>query len=284
MLKAIKSNVAATQSVLKSWADNLMMDRKPAKTYTIDEFNQLHQTLTANRRKAIEKGGEELHLHLKKSNEELVVNRGKAEWLAYVDYVNQIIVDGLVTACVRSAKYLQNQIDKEEILAQELAPLLEIAMRLTNQTVQFEPPMGRAANGRGIRDIVGDWLGSMVNISTLVMRVDTPDEDGDYLLDLFEDPAVRAMTAQINRHLEINELECQEFRQEFMAYSYLWTCDVNDVRPASALPPMHAQCSLFQMRRGPNQCARCRCSTSLSRARILPNTTNGLPNRDGKKA
>lgn len=52
------------QSVLKSWADNLMMDRKTAKTYAIDEFNQIHQTLTANRRKAIEKGGEELHLHL----------------------------------------------------------------------------------------------------------------------------------------------------------------------------------------------------------------------------
>eukprot|EP00961_Rhodomonas_salina_P036141 485724-Rhodomonas_salina.1 len=69
--------------------------------------------------------------------------------------------------------------------------------------------MGRAANGRGLRNIVGDWLGSMVNISTLVLRVDTAEEDGDYLLDLFEDPAVRTVTAQLNRHLEINERESE---------------------------------------------------------------------------
>ncbi len=144
------------------------------------------------------------------------------------------MVEGLVGACVRSAKYLANQMDKEEIATQELAPLLEITMRLSNQTVQFEPPMGRAANGRGIRNIVGDWLGTMVNISTLVLRVDTPDEDGDYLLDLFEDPTVRAVTAQINRHLEINERECEEFRAEFMQYSYLWCSDINEV-PSTAV-------------------------------------------------
>lgn len=71
------------------------------------------------------------------------MNRGKVEWLAYVDYVNQIIVEGLVSACVRSAKYLQNQIDKEEIQTQELAPLLEISMRLQNQTVQVRAHLKR---------------------------------------------------------------------------------------------------------------------------------------------
>ncbi len=228
MLTSIKQNVSDTQAILKIWADSLLMDRKPNRTYTIDDFNQIHNSLTANRKKAIEKGGEEMHVHLKRSLEVLGVARSKQEWLNYVDYVNQIIIDGLTAAFLKSASYLRDQIDKEEIAAQETAPLLEISLKLHSQNILFDPPMG-SASPKGLRNVVKDWLVTMVNISTLVQRLDTEEEDGDFLLDVCEESVVRQVTAQINKHLDASEKDCEEFRQEFMKYSYLWTQDISEV-------------------------------------------------------
>ena len=125
-LTDMKANVSKTQATLKTWADAPLIDRKPAKTYAVDEFVQTTNTLQTTRKKAIEKGGEELHKDIDASNKVLAVSKSKAEWLAYVDYVNHIIVEGLVKVAVRSAQYLRDQIDKEEVLDKELAPLLEV--------------------------------------------------------------------------------------------------------------------------------------------------------------
>ena len=87
---------------------------------------QITNTLQTTRKKVIEKGGEELHKDILASNAVLGVSRNKHEWLAYVDYVNNIIVEGLVAVAVRSAEYLRNQIDKDEVEEKELSPLLEV--------------------------------------------------------------------------------------------------------------------------------------------------------------
>ena len=229
ILTDIKSNVASTQSVLNTWSENVMMDRKAGKTYTVDEFQQIHFTLMKNREKTIEKGGEELHKHLDASNKVIAIARSKPEWLAYVDYVNDIIIEGLVVAIVKSAQYLRNQMDKEEIANQELAPLIEVNMKLVGKSVNFEPPMVSQASGKGIRHMVTGWLNQFINISTLVARIDTPEEDGDYLADMHENGSIRLVTSQVSRNLAISEKDCEDFRQEFEKFSFLWRHDINEV-------------------------------------------------------
>ncbi len=59
---------------------------------------------------AIEKGAIEMHKHLENSLKVLKVNKGASPWRTYVDYVNQIVIDGLVAAIVASIKYLKNQV------------------------------------------------------------------------------------------------------------------------------------------------------------------------------
>lgn len=189
---------------------------------------QTTNTLQTTRKKVIEKGGDELHKDIDASNKVLGVSKSKAEWLAYVDYVNHIIVEGLVKVAVRSAQYLRDQIDKDEVTEKELAPLLEVSMKLANKAAVFEPTLGRAS-GKGIQDLVMSWLEGFVNTSLLVARIDTPEEDGDYLLDLQEHPAVRLVTAQVNSHLDVSIADCEEFRQEYLRYEYLWQQDIKDV-------------------------------------------------------
>ena len=227
-LTDMKSNVSKSQNTLKAWSDSLLIDRKPNKTYSVDEFVQTTNTLQATRKKAIERGSSELHTDIENSNKVLGVSKTKAEWQAYVDYVNGIIVEGLARVAVRSAQYLRDQLDKEEVTEKELSPLLEVAMKLAGKAAVFEPPLGKAG-GKGISDLVMSWLEGFVNTSLLVARIDTVEEDGDYLLDLQEHPSVRLVTAQINHHLNISMADCEEFRQEYLRYEYLWQQKIEDV-------------------------------------------------------
>jgi dynein heavy chain len=227
-LDDMKTNVTRTQSILKTWSESLLIDRKSTKTYTVEEFVQTTHTLQTTRRKAIEKGGEEFHKHIASSNAVLAVSKNKTEWLSYVDYVNNIIVEGLVKVAVRSAQYLRDQIDKEEVAEKELSPLLEVSMKLANKNAVFDPLLGKNG-GKGIGDLVQNWLEGFLNTSLLVARIDTLEEDGDYLLDLQEHPSVRLVAAQINKHVNISIADCEEFRQEYLKFQYLWQQDIKEV-------------------------------------------------------
>jgi dynein heavy chain len=226
ILQTIKTNVKDTQGVLKGFTDQLMIDRNNTKTYTIDQFQEMLKKTIATRYQVIQKGGEMIHEHLSNSNKVLKVNKSNENWRRYVDYVNQIVVEGLCEVTLASARYFKNQVDEAFLNNHDINPLLEIQLKLAPPHAVFTPMMGSTAKGDGLRDMVDSWLNSFVNIATLVMRLDTPEEDGDYLLDMQEDIAVKHIISVINKKIDISEKKCEDFRQQFMAYSYLWTEDI----------------------------------------------------------
>ena len=226
ILQTIKSNVKETQIVLKSFAEPLMMDRNVTKTYTTEQFQEIFKRTVSGRYTAITKGGLAIHEQISNSNKVLKVPRGNENWRRYVDYVNQIVVEGMCDATLASAKYLRNQLDETFLSTNEVSPLLEIQLKLAPPLAVFTPQMGNTQKKDGLRDMIDSWLGSFVNIATLVGRLDTLEEDGDYLLDMQEDFSVRHIVSQIYKAVTQNEIKCQEFRQQFMAYSYIWLEDI----------------------------------------------------------
>ena len=226
ILQTIKSNVKETQIVLKSFAEPLMMDRNATKTYTTDQFQEIFKRTVSTRYTAITKGGLAIHEQLSNSNKVLKVTKGNENWRRYVDYVNQIVVDGMCEVALASARYLKNQLDDVFLNVNEVSPLLEIQLKLAPPLAMFTPQMGNTQKKDGLRDMIDSWLSSFTNISTLVSRLDTSEEDGDYLLDMQEDVSVRYIVSQIYKAIAQNEAKCEEFRQQFMAYSYIWLEDI----------------------------------------------------------
>ena len=226
ILQTIKSNVKETQIVLKSFAEPLMMDRNATKTYTTDQFQEIFKRTVSTRYTAITKGGLAIHEQLSNSNKVLKVTKGNENWRRYVDYVNQIVVEGMCEVALASARYLKNQLDDVFLNVNEVSPLLEIQLKLAPPLAMFTPQMGNTQKKDGLRDMIDSWLSSFTNISTLVSRLDTSEEDGDYLLDMQEDVSVRYIVSQIYKAIAQNEAKCEEFRQQFMAYSYIWLEDI----------------------------------------------------------
>eukprot|EP00961_Rhodomonas_salina_P079496 1068191-Rhodomonas_salina.1 len=167
ILQTIKGNVQSTQAVLKSFTEPLMMDRNTTKTYSIDQFQEMFKKSCNGRYAVIEKGGVTIHEHLEGSNKVLRVTRSNENWRRYVDYVNQIVVNGLVEVTLFSARYFQNQVDEQFLTNNDVAPLLEIQLKLAPPVATFTPMMGRTSQGDGLRDIVDSWLTSFVNVATL---------------------------------------------------------------------------------------------------------------------
>ena len=179
ILQTIKSNVKETQIVLKSFAEPLMMDRNATKTYTTDQFQEIFKRTVSTRYTAITKGGLAIHEQLSNSNKVLKVTKGNENWRRYVDYVNQIVVDGMCEVALASARYLKNQLDDVFLNVNEVSPLLEIQLKLAPPLAMFTPQMGNTQKKDGLRDMIDSWLSSFTNISTLVSRLDTSEEDGD---------------------------------------------------------------------------------------------------------
>lgn len=68
------------------------------------------------------------------------------------------------------------------------------------------PDLGTVRSG-GVRDLVESWLGSFVNIATLMKRLDTG--DGNYLPEMETDMRIQSIFDQIRATVHDNEAKCQ---------------------------------------------------------------------------
>ena len=226
ILQTCKANVKEIQSILSSFANNLMMERKANKSYMVDEYRSIFALHIKSRYTAISKGGSDIHKYVEGSLKVLKVNKGALVWRAYVDYVNHIVIEGMVFAILASIKYLKDQIDPAFLNQRDVNPLLEICLRLSPPDVVFEPIMGSTRSGDGMRDIFFGWLNSFVNAATLFSRLDSQERDGDYLADVQENPRILHSIAQVSRLYTWTEQQCSLFRESFLKYAYLWTIDI----------------------------------------------------------
>ena len=262
-LMAVKSNMAAIEGVLDKWAENPLMTRKAGKTYLPEEFEEDNAKYLAVRYQEIESGGKEIAKLLLASNRVLKVSKGAPIWKAYVEFINDIVIDGLARTVANSLKYLNEQLDPAEIAKNETVPLIEILLELDPPEVQYVPQLtdgGAAAGGTlSLKATVDKWVAGFFHACKLVKRLDR--SDGDFLKEVIEHEMVRFYPLplrplprlhhhqphqppshtpslsllplqvrfyvhSIQKHAADNALECDEFKQPYAAFSHLWTRDI----------------------------------------------------------
>lgn len=126
----------------------------------------------------------------------------------------------------RRRRYLLNQMDAEAIAkAPDASPLMEISLELAEPNVVWFPELAEGSDGNiGIRDMVKGWLKSFLDIGLLMKRLDIG--EGNYLKDLEEDFEVYNYMSQVMGVIMANEGQCEEFKQQYMKYEYLWRTDL----------------------------------------------------------
>jgi len=105
-----------------------------------------------------------------------------------------------------------------------MIPLFDIKLELGNAIV-FEPEIEETHNANPtVRNVIRNWINDFFLISGSINRIDTT-MPGDYLQEIKSFFEIKDCMALITSNLDKIEDECNEFRQQFNIYSYLWTQD-----------------------------------------------------------
>lgn len=216
----LKDNLSTIQETLAAW--NMPLIERQAKPVAVTEHERQHKGYIVQRTVKIREGAAEIHRRLKQSNTS-IVGVNSAQWKAYVDYVNNIVVTGLSRVICSSLEFLAKQLDPSAGAGR--LPMLEIKLDLIANRVQFNPSIGEN-NGKGLRDTIQTWISSFFNVATAVKRLDS-DGGGSYLKEMYSDMNIAMNLATISEYLEENEVMSDTFKKKYDGYAYLWESDMN---------------------------------------------------------
>jgi dynein heavy chain len=229
VVRTMKNNLQEVSDALKAYNKPLLI--RKTKPLAKDEFDREHKNFVKEKYTEIKDGGKQIHTLVKDTNKVLKVSNASNDWRAYVDFVNNVVVDGLSSIVFSSLEFLHEQIDPESIAKNDLLPMIEIKLDLVSirdeqdvraDHVKFIPDL-KESSGKGIRDLVNSWIGSFFNVSTIFRRLDN---DGTYLREIHADHGVKMLMAMINETLETNEQLCVDLQDQYQKYKYLWTTDL----------------------------------------------------------
>ena len=223
ILKTMKDNKSMIESTLKKW-NRPMIDRK-TKPMEKDEFERSINSLKKTCFAEIKGSGKHIHHLLKETNKILRVSNASLDWRSYVEFINNIVIEGLSNTITTSLDYLFQQIDPMSISNNGKLPLLELKLVLDSETnvLDFTPKLGQSKNGEGIMDMIENIVGSFFQISTLFKRLDS---EGSYLREMHSDITINAYLAMLSDAIIDNIDECFKLKKTFEKHSYLWDTDL----------------------------------------------------------
>ncbi|XP_028422796.1 dynein axonemal heavy chain 9 isoform X2 [Perca flavescens] len=219
-LQRTKDNVEAIQSCMSSWASP-MFDRKEGKkdallsledrAERVDRFYSL-----------IRSSGEKIHFLLKSNLELFRAEPASNQWKAYIEYIDDMIIDGFFNSIECSLKFFLDNTDQLE--SSRRPPLFEAQLDLKVPDMVFAPALEFGA-GDNFFELVESLINDVFRISSLVPRLAQHSPSPHYQADM-EDMADLADM----RHLLMERVQgvmatCCEFRNSLERYSYLYVDD-----------------------------------------------------------
>ncbi|GBF97683.1 flagellar outer dynein arm heavy chain beta [Raphidocelis subcapitata] len=226
VLATLKDNVRRTQDVLRVFSqDRLMFERKEGRVYTAEELAEASAALLSARHSEMRDAGKEIGKLLSASNRAVKASKTTPAWRDYVEYASGVVVDGFAAAITASAGYLLSQMDPDAIAKSGCGPLLEIQLELVAPEVVWSPELGSSgvASSPGARDLVTRWLAGFLGVGSLVKRLDVG--EGSYGIELEEESVVYDALGRVMEVTLANEARCEEFRQQFLRFDFLWKTD-----------------------------------------------------------
>ncbi|XP_016382633.1 dynein axonemal heavy chain 9 [Sinocyclocheilus rhinocerous] len=217
-LQRTKDNVEEIQTIMKSWTTPVF-ERKEGKKDTLlnleDKTERLERTYGQ-----IRASGTKIHLLLKDNMSLFKADPSSARWKVYVDYIDEMVIDGFYSAVESSLKFFLDNTDQKA----GLAPLFEVQLLLQVPEIVFYPSLEFSASG-GFHDLVESLINSVFRISALVPRLSEHSGFPHYQADM-EDMVDFAEW----RHLLMERVrkvmgQCCEYRNSLEHYAYLYVDD-----------------------------------------------------------
>ncbi|NWY63744.1 DYH9 protein, partial [Erithacus rubecula] len=209
-----KENVEEIQSIVQSWGSPILERRDPKKELVLS-LEECQECLE-RRCSLVRDSGHRIHCLLQENQSLLRAEPASDAWKVYLDYVDEIVLDGFFTAIECSLKYLLENTDPEA----GLAPLFEVQLDLVVPDLVFHPPLDPGTND-GLCDMLENLLQGIFHISSLVPRLATHSGLCHYQADLEAMPALCSARQELLSRAGAAVAACCEHRAGLERFSQL---------------------------------------------------------------
>ncbi|XP_071672840.1 dynein axonemal heavy chain 9-like isoform X7 [Patagioenas fasciata] len=214
-IQKAKNNVEEIQTIVGSWASPIFV-RRDCKRESLLSLEDCQDRLE-RRYSLVRESGQRIHLLVKENQSLLLADPASDIWKAYVDYVDEIVLDGFFTAIECSLKYLLENTDSKA----GLAPLFEVQLDLVIPDLIFQPSLDPGTND-GFYDMVEGLLNDIYRISSLVPRLAEHSGFLHYQADMEDMADLADMCHELMGRVQAVMAACCDYRSAFDHYSYLY--------------------------------------------------------------
>ncbi|XP_068888721.1 dynein axonemal heavy chain 9 isoform X1 [Aphelocoma coerulescens] len=210
-----KDNVEEIQSIVHSWGSPVF-ERRDSKREAVLSLEECQERLE-RRCSLVRESGQRIHSLVKENQSLLLADPASDAWKAYLEYVDEIVLDGFFTAIECSLKNLLENTDPKA----ELAPLFEVQLDLVIPDLVFHPPLDPGAKD-GFCDMVESLLNGIYHISSLVPRLATHSGFCHYQADLEAVSDLSGMRQELLSRAQAAVGACREHRAGLERFSHLY--------------------------------------------------------------
>ncbi|NXA70989.1 DYH9 protein, partial [Mohoua ochrocephala] len=210
-----KDNVEEIQSIVHSWGSPVF-ERRDSKRESVLNLEECQEHLE-RRYSLVRVAGQRLHSLVKENQSLLLADPASDAWKAYLEYVDEIVLDGFFTAVECSLKYLLENTDPKAALA----PLFEVQLDLVIPELVFHPPLDPGTSD-GFCDMVESLLNGIYRMSSLVPRLAPHSGFGHYQADLEDMSDLSGMRQELLSRAQAAVGACCEHRAGLERYSHLY--------------------------------------------------------------
>ncbi|KAM6297516.1 dynein axonemal heavy chain 9 [Aegotheles albertisi] len=214
-IQKAKNNVEEIQTIVQSWVLPIF-ERRDGKRESLLSLEDCQDRLE-RRYSLIRESGLRIHSLVKENQSLLLAEPSSDIWKAYVDYLDEIVLDGFFTAIECSLRYLLENTDPKA----GLAPLFEVKLDLVIPDLIFRPSLDPGTND-GFYDMVESLLNDIYRISSLVPRLAEHSGFPHYQADMEDMADLADMRHDLMGRVQAVMVTCCNYRSAFDHYSYLY--------------------------------------------------------------
>jgi dynein heavy chain len=223
LVKKMKENIRQMIEKMKKWEKPLFERKnKPSQP---DDLEQVHSAAVMGRHEDIRQDSKEILRLMKETTDAIRPDKKSMEWLAYVDYVNTLIIEGITRGINASMLGLADNINIETNKTNGKAAIFYVSVSLIDREVVFDPLIRSTGSslterGSGVRDIINRIIEGFIDISIQVTRIDTG--NGDYLVEIKDQFDLLGSLQCISSHMDEMEKETDAFIDRYQSFKFLW--------------------------------------------------------------
>ncbi|XP_073516352.1 dynein axonemal heavy chain 9 isoform X1 [Phyllobates terribilis] len=203
---------------MKTWVLPIF-ERKDGKRETLLNLDDRSERLE-KRYNLIRESGTKIHQLVQENLLLFSADRGSEVWAAYVDYIDDMLLDGFFTAIECSLKFILDNMDTKA----GLSPLFEVQLDLVVPDMVFRPSLDFGTSD-GLYDTIEGLINDVYKTSSLVPRLSRTSTFPNYQADMEDMADLADMRNLLMENVQNIMTTCSEYRNSFDQFAYLYVDD-----------------------------------------------------------